>query len=404
MAQKMSALKKVLLGGGATSALAVGAGAIGTGWAAFTGKTGTPQDLLTKTQDALKTAGVESSVGAFFHGIYAAIEELGALLNRIPGFEGLGDDMIRWSQNAMSTETEDTITTSAHDDTGAPGATPDNGSTHASLMGGPDGGGTSLASLAVPAGLGLGAGGYALAKNAHALATSRVMPSAFKGAQGDLFDGTNDAPRGKFGRILKTTGIVTATAGVGIGGTSLMTSEANAGELPVGSTDLAGTNMEAYAHSEINLGSSFAEEAAAPTEESFLDAAAHKGHVFAHGVQDGLAGLVGSPEDLYDMVDGWTGDWLPGDANSNSTYDFVKEVADDHLIGPPEIRDEWDARVHAGGSLATWAIPVGGALKAAGAGAKAVNATKAFEATENVVGGTQIGGMVAEAGLNFIKP
>lgn len=179
--------------------------------------------------------------------------------------------------------------------------------------------------------------------------------------------------RGKFGKLAKLFGYTAATGAAGITVANATAPNEEKAEYADPSSD----------NSEIVLKSNF-------DEASLFDEALHKGHVLAHGMQDGIASLAGSPEDLYDMIDGWAGGVLPGDHTQNSTYTFVSEVADNTLISKPEIKSDWDARVHATGQMATWFIPVGGALKAAGVGAKTVNGVKAFEATENTVGAAEI--------------
>ncbi len=348
---------------GAVPAAGVGLGAVG----AVTGKKGILQDGATNALEVAQTAAAEAGVEASFHTFYKILEKLGELFNRVTGTNG-GDALIRWSQDAMGTNASDTLAggtaSNNNDNNRGPGDNTPAPGQEASLNSGM---------------LGLAAAGLGVA-SVKGLDVARTA---------SLDGGTNDMGRGKLGKLFTVAGIGAA----GIGGLAYATSEAKADE--PGNTDLAGTNLEQFTKSEINLQGDFG-------EASFAGEALHKGHVLAHGVQDGLAGLVGSPEDLYDMVDGWTNGWLPGDHNTNSTYNFATEVADDYLISKPEIRSEWDAAVHATGGLASWLIPVGGALKAAGAGAKMVNGARAFETAENIVGGQQIGQAVTMKAQQFL--
>lgn len=204
---------------------------------------------------------------------------------------------------------------------------------------------------------------------------------------------------GKFGRLAKLF-VGTAAVGGGVFALDAMTGQANAQEIDTNnvsfqadanagyaSANLAGTSLEHLTQSEIGLDDNFAEAA---SDGNVLDEAFHKGHVLAHGMQSGLVDIAAAPEDLYNMIDGWAGGWLPGNHEENFSRDALSNAANSHLISEPEIRDEWDAAVHATGGLATWFIPVGAAAKAVGAGARTVNGIRAFETAENVVGTADI--------------
>ncbi len=198
----------------------------------------------------------------------------------------------------------------------------------------------------------------------------------------------------KFTKAFKLAGLAGAATLGTVAIANATTNDADA-DNTVGDTDLSNTSLADMTNSEINLKGDF-------KEASMTDELMHKGHVLAHGFQDGMAGLVGAPEDLYNMVDGWTDGWLPGDHNVNNSYNFATEAADNYLISKPELKSVWDERVHATGGVASWFVPVGGALKLAGAGARTVSAVHAFEAAENVVGSAQIGQMATSTAKQFI--
>jgi hypothetical protein len=163
---------------------------------------------------------------------------------------------------------------------------------------------------------------------------------------------------------------------------------ATAAEAEVASQTLKGTGLERYTQSEINVGSAagnLTQDFSTSASYSIGEEVLHKGHVFAHGLQSGVMGIGAAPEAIYDTLDSWTGGWLPGDENFSTSAQAIGEFSEEYMLGAPEIRDEWDAAVHATGELASYAIPLGGALKLGGAGARMVSSANTAVNTMRLV-------------------
>lgn len=125
-------------------------------------------------------------------------------------------------------------------------------------------------------------------------------------------------------------------------------------------------------------------EQAEPGPFNFFGEVAHWTQIVGHGLQNGIVGLMGAGEDIYDLADSLSGDRLWGDSTTNSTTEFLTNFADNNLVRVPEMRNDFERAIHKISEVGTLLVPLGSVAKVAGLGAKTIVAIRAADVTWDV--------------------